>query len=136
MDRAGLSCYAMNPLSLPKTYLLRKKSEYDNVYRRGKRVHGENFSLILLPNNLEHNRLGISIHGQLKGAAKRNRIKRIIREFFRLDRRFLQEKSSRSCELPSMDIVITVRKGFNMEKLADFAGAISSLLDRSSTSFP
>ena len=125
----------MNPLSLPKIFLLRKKSEYDNVYLRGKRVHGENFSLILLPNNLEHNRLGISIHGQLKGAAKRNRIKRIIREFFRLNRRFLQEKSSRSCELPSMDIVITVRKGFNLEKPMDMAVAISSLLDRISQSF-
>ncbi|MDH3391402.1 MAG: ribonuclease P protein component [Desulfobulbaceae bacterium] len=125
----------MNPLSLPKIFLLRKKSEYDNVYLRGKRVHGENFSLILLPNNLEHNRLGISIHGQLKGAVKRNRIKRIIREFFRLDRRFLQEKSSRSCELPSMDIIITVRKGFNLEKLADFTVAVSSLLDRRKHSF-
>ncbi len=125
----------MNPLSLPKTYLLSKKSEYDNVYRRGKRVHGENFSLILLPNNLEHDRLGISIHGQLKGAVKRNRIKRIIREFFRLDRHFLQEKSSRSCELPSMDIVITVRKGFNLEKVSDVAATISSLLDQSSLSF-
>jgi len=125
----------MNPLSLPKIYLLRKKSEFDNVYLRGKRVHGENFSLILLQNNLEHNRLGISIHGQLKGAAKRNRIKRIIREFFRLDGRFLQEKSYRSCELPSMDIVITVRKGFNLEKPADVAAAVSSMLDRSSPSF-
>ena len=124
----------MNPLSLPKTYLLRKKSEYDNVYLRGKRVHGENFSLILLPNNLEHNRLGISIHGQFKGAAKRNRIKRIIREFFRLDRRFLQEESSRSCELPFMDIVITVRKGFILENPTDVAGAISRLLDCSNLS--
>jgi ribonuclease P protein component len=130
MDRAGLSCQAMNPLSLPKVYLLRNKSEFDNVYRHGKRVHGVNFSLILLPNSLEHNRLGISIHGQLKGAAKRNRIKRIIREFFRLDRCFLQEMSSRSRELPSMDMVITVRKGFNLEKLADFAVAVSNLLDR------
>jgi ribonuclease P protein component len=125
----------MNPLSLPKTYLLRTKSDYDNVYLRGKRVHGENFSLILLPNNLEHNRLGISIHGQLKGAAKRNRIKRIIREFFRLDRSFLQEGSSGSSELPFMDMVITVRKGFNLEKQADFATAINSLLDSSSVSF-
>jgi ribonuclease P protein component len=101
----------MNPLSLPKTYLLSKKSEYDNVYR------------------------GISIHGQLKGAVKRNRIKRIIREFFRLNRHFLQEKSSRSCELPSMDIVITVRKGFNLEKVSDVTATISSLLDRCSLSF-
>jgi ribonuclease P protein component len=130
MDRADLSCQAMNPLSLPKVYLLRNKSEFDNVYRHGKRVHGVNFSLILLPNSLEHNRLGISVHGQLKGAAKRNRIKRIIREFFRLDRRFFQEMSSRSRELPSMDMVITVRKGFNLEKLTNFAVAVSSLLER------
>ena len=125
----------MKPLSLPKTYLLRNNSEYDKVYRHGKRVHGVNFSLILLPNSREYNRLGISIHGQLKGAAKRNRIKRIIREFFRLDRRFLQEMSSRSRELPSMDMVITVRKGFNLENLTDFAAAVSSLLDHRNLSF-
>lgn len=128
-DRVGLSCCAMDSLSLPKAYLLTKKSEYTNVYQHGKRVHGENFSLILLPNNSEHNRLGISIHGQLKGAAKRNRIKRIIREFFRLNKRFLQEKSSKSNELPFMDIVITVRKGFSFENPADLAGAVSRLLE-------
>ena len=125
----------MNSLSLPKTYLLRKKSEFDIVYRQGKRVHGENFSLILLPNNLEHNRLGISIHGQLKGAAKRNRIKRVIREFFRLNKHFLQEKSSKSRELPFMDIVITVRKGFSLKNTADTAEAVSRLLERSSHLF-
>ncbi|KPK34421.1 MAG: hypothetical protein AMK70_07495 [Nitrospira bacterium SG8_35_1] len=121
----------MNTLTLPKAYLLRKKSEYNNVYQHGKRVHGENFSLILLPNNGMHNRLGISIHGQLKGAAKRNRIKRIIKEFFRLNRRFLQETSSKSCELPYMDIVITVRQGFSLQSPADVAGAVNRLLDSS-----
>jgi ribonuclease P protein component len=125
----------MNSLSLPKTYLLRKKSEFDNVYRHGKRVHGENFSLILLPNNLEHNRLGISIHGQLKGAAKRNRIKRVIREFFRLNKHFLQEQRTKSRELPFMDIVITVRKGFSLKNTADTAEAVNRLLERSSRLF-
>ncbi|HKJ13257.1 MAG: ribonuclease P protein component [Desulfobulbaceae bacterium] len=119
----------MNTLSLPKAYLLRKKSEFNIVYQHGKRVHGENFSLILLPNGIAQNRLGISIHGQLKGAVKRNRIKRIIREFFRINKRFLQEKSSKSCELPYMDIVITVRKGFSFENPADVAGAVSRLLE-------
>ena len=124
----------MNPHDLPKTYLLREKSEYNNVYRNGKRVHGDNFSLILKPNNITHNRLGISIHGQLKGAVKRNRIKRAIREFFRLNKRFLQEKSSTSSELPFMDIVITVRKGFILENPADVAGAVSRLLDNNNPS--
>ena len=124
----------MTPNTLPKTFLLRKKSEYNNVYQHGKRVHGANYSLILRPNNRAHNRLGISIHGQLKGAAKRNRIKRIIREFFRLNKRFLQEKSSKSCELPFMDIVITVLKGFILENPTAVEGAISRLLDRSKPS--
>lgn len=121
----------MNTLSLPTAYLLRKKSEFNSVYQHGKRVHGENFSLILLPNTLAHNRLGISIHGQLKGAARRNRIKRIIREFFRLNKRFLQENSSKSCELPCMDIVITVRKGFSLDNPADIAAAVNRLLGTS-----
>lgn len=125
----------MSTLELPKTYLLRKKSDYDNVYRHGKRVHGENFSLILAPNNSDHNRLGISIHGQLKGAAKRNRIKRVIREFFRLNKHFIQEKSSTSCELPFMDIIITVRKGFSPENPAEMAKAVKHLLESSCPSF-
>ena len=129
MDRAGLSCKAMNPLSLPKTYLLRKKSEYDNVYLRGERVHGENFSLILLPNNKLHNRLGVSIHGQLKGSANRNRIKRVIKEFFRLNRRFLQDRGHEGCELAAMDIVFTVRKGFRVENPAALAEAVVNLLE-------
>jgi len=122
----------MNTLSLPKAFLLRKKSEYEKVYLHGKRVHGEHFSLILLPNNMAYNRLGISIHGQLTGAAKRNRIKRIIREFFRLHRDFLQEKNAARRTLPFMDIVITVRKGFSLESPVAVAAAIERLLDRGS----
>jgi ribonuclease P protein component len=125
----------MNTLSLPKVYLLRKKREFNKVYQQGKRVHGENFSLIVMSNNSGHNRLGISIHGQLKGAAKRNRIKRIIREFFRLNKSFLQEKSTRSKELPFMDIVITVRKGFSLENPADVAAAVSRLLEKKNPLF-
>jgi len=125
----------MSTLILPKNYLLRKKDEYENVYLHGKRVHGEHFSLILLPNNRAHNRLGISIHGQVKGAAKRNRIKRIIREFFRLNKDFLQEKSPKRSELPFMDIVITIRKGFIQDNPLDLAETISALLDQKVVTF-
>jgi ribonuclease P protein component len=125
----------MSTLTLPKNYLLRKKDEYENVYLHGKRVHGEHFSLILLPNNRAYNRLGISIHGQLKGVARRNRIKRIIREFFRLNKDFLQEKITRRNALPFMDIVMTVRKGFNQDNPADIATAITTLLDQKAPVF-
>ena len=119
----------MKPHSLPKQYLITKKGEYNKVYDQGKRLHGEHFSLILLPNNKLHNRLGVSIHGQLKGSANRNRIKRVIKEFFRLNRRFLQDDEPEGCELPAMDIVFTVRKGFQVENPAALAETVANLLE-------
>ena len=118
----------MKPHSLPKHYLITKKGEYNKVYDLGKRLHGENFSLILLPNNKLHNRLGVSIHGQLKGSTKRNRIKRVIKEFFRLNKDFLQDGEPEGCELPAMDIVFTVRKGFTEENPMALAESITHLL--------
>ena len=85
-------------------YRLRKKSEFQAVYQKGQRIRGDRFQLILVPNNLQDSRLGISVHG-LKGAVKRNRIKRIIREFFRLNRGRMPQ---------SIDLVFAVRKDFSL----------------------
>lgn len=89
-------------LTLPKAALLCRPKEFQAVYRNGKRLRGKEFSLIFMPNGLNLNRLGISVHG-VKKAVARNRIKRIIREFYRLNRQFIS---------PSSDIVIAVRKNF------------------------
>lgn len=86
--------------TLPKTALLRKSAQYDAVYRRGKRIRGHHFSLIFLDNDQGYNRMGISVHG-VKTAVRRNRFKRIVREFFRLNRDFLP---------PAKDIVFAIRK--------------------------
>ena len=125
----------MKTQALPKTYLLRKKGEYHKVYQHGKRIHGNNFSLVLLPNDSGHNRLGISIHGQLKGTVKRNRIKRIIREFFRLNKLFIQESSSTNGTIPFMDIIITVRKGFFLKNPAEVSEAVRLLLEKKTGCF-
>jgi len=118
----------MKRFSLPKHVLLTKPQEYSLVYRKGKRIQGNHFSLIFTPNNKPVNRLGISIHGQLKGAVKRNRIKRIIREFFRTNRTFLQTPTVDGCIAPPMDIVFTVRKGFHLDSPASVEKAVHALL--------
>lgn len=105
--------------ALPKANLLTKPWEYNRVYRQGKRLRGDNFTLLYLPADHATNRLGISIHGQLKGAAKRNRIKRIIKEFYRLNRDFIE---------PAKDIVLTVRKGFTPDSPAEVARVVATLL--------
>jgi ribonuclease P protein component len=127
----------MRKFSLPKDSLLRKPREYNLVYRKGKRIQGNHFNLIFTPNTKQVNRLGISIHGQLKGAVRRNRIKRIIREFFRTNRDFLQTRNKNGCASLTMDIVFTVRKGFRLNSPAEVGNAVYGLIARTgSTNAP
>jgi len=107
---------------LPKTYLLTKPWEYQNVYKAGKRLRGDQFSLIYVVNGKKENRLGISVHG-VKRAVRRNRIKRIIREFYRLNRDFLGS---------GVDIVFAVRGGFALDSLHEVEQAVFNLVKKSS----
>ncbi len=108
----------MKEFTLPKVRLLTKTWEYDRVYRQGKRLRGHNFSLILAANELGGTRLGISVHG-VKKAVQRNRIKRIVREFYRLHRLLLPQ---------AFDIVFTVRPGFTPATPGAVQGAVRQLL--------
>ncbi len=108
---------------LPKSCLLRKKREFDLVYRQGARLYGQHFSLVFLKTDRGFNRLGISIHKKTGNAVRRNRLKRIIREAFRLNRELFPLSS---------DIVFTVRPGCTLDRPADVCRAVRLLL-RTST---
>ncbi|MBA3003176.1 MAG: ribonuclease P protein component [Desulfurivibrio sp.] len=105
---------------LSKAMLLLKPWQYRLVYSQGKRVRGQNFSLIYLPNSTTGNRLGISIHG-VRQAVQRNRIKRVIREFFRHNPGFLE---------PFSDVVFAVRPGFALDSPQEIETAVRALLAR------
>jgi ribonuclease P protein component len=58
--------------------------------------------VLVLPNDISHARIGLSISARAVGnAVERNRIKRVIRESFRL----------REENLPAVDIVVNARSG-------------------------
>jgi len=120
IDQGHVTAEIMNPLSLPKSCLLAKSWEYQKVYKSGKRLKGRYFSLIYAPNDKECNRLGISVYG-VKRAVRRNRIKRIIREFFRHNRNFIR---------PPVDIVFAVREGFAPDSPQEVEGVVNDLLER------
>ncbi|AGF78305.1 ribonuclease P protein component [Desulfocapsa sulfexigens DSM 10523] len=88
------------------------------MYQRGIRRHHKGFSLIFCPNELGYNRIGISIHRKLKGAVKRNRIKRIVRESFRLER---------SLYPVCADIVFAVRPDFSLTSPAEISSTVTEL---------
>ena len=110
----------MKVQALPKSMLLVKPWQYKLVYDQGKRVRGQNFSLIHVPNSTAGNRLGISVHG-VRQAVQRNRIKRIIREFFRHNREFIE---------PFSDVVFAVRPGFVPKSPQEVEAAVGALLAR------
>ena len=103
---------------LPKSCLLRKTGEFNQVYRRGQRLRGNGFALIYLPGDQSGSRLGISVHRKVGNAVHRNRIKRIVRETFRLHREIFPQSS---------DIVFTVRPEFSLDGMHAVRTAVSGL---------
>lgn len=79
---------------------LHHKAQFDDVYRRGRR-HGDTYFLVLaLPNALTIPRLGLSVSAKSVGnSVNRNRVKRLVRESFRMHQR----------ELPAVDLVVNTR---------------------------
>lgn len=69
---------------LPRAARLRKRAEYLEVQSRGRRVHTPHFILLLQPG--ERQALGVTVTRKIAGAVGRNRVKRLWREVFRLNR--------------------------------------------------
>jgi ribonuclease P protein component len=94
---------------------LHNKSDFDRVYKDARRFADALFAIFVRPNQGPNARLGLSIAARIiGGAVRRNRLKRLIRESFRLHQH----------ELPAVDIVINARAG---ARNADNAAIVRSL---------
>ncbi|MGV3112579.1 ribonuclease P protein component [Staphylococcus pettenkoferi] len=70
---------------MKKAYRIKRNKDFQNIYRRGKSVANRQFVVYTRKDaSLEHFRLGISVSKKLGNAVQRNRIKRAIRENFKV----------------------------------------------------
>ena len=108
-------------LDLPRNCRLVRRSEYDVVYREGRRRTSREFTIFLRPNGLEISRFGWSIKKALGNAVRRNRIRRRLREILRLHR---QEIAT------GWDIVIHPRSTAATAKFSPLADELVKLIPR------
>ncbi len=101
----------------PKTHRIRSREEFAAVYDQGMKVIQGPLLVFGRSNQLKHPRLGLSMSRRVGNAVKRNRIKRLLRESFRL----MQH------DLPAgYDFVIVVRPHEPLI-LAEYQRLLSSL---------
>jgi ribonuclease P protein component len=80
---------------------VRRRVEFQQIYKGGTRVSGRYYTLFIQPNRLAVARLGVAATRKLGGAVVRNRAKRLVREVFR-----------RSGIAPGFDIIVVPRREF------------------------
>ena len=93
---------------------LRKSSEFRSVYEGGKRLDGRFMTAFVRRNDSGHHRLGITASKRVaRRAVDRNRMKRVLREMFRLSEMTLQALE------PHYDWVLNAKRSLLKVKLAD-----------------
>ena len=71
-------------LTFRRRHRLSRSLDYQAVYKARKRCQRGPLTIFGRPNQLPHCRLGLSVGRRVGGAVVRNRIKRLLREAFRL----------------------------------------------------
>ncbi|HHU70037.1 MAG TPA: ribonuclease P protein component [Thermoanaerobacterales bacterium] len=71
---------------MKKCYRLTKNSEFKKIYKHGRSIADRYIVLYYLKNELGISRLGVSVRKKIGNSVKRNRVKRLIKEAFRLNR--------------------------------------------------
>ena len=75
--------------SLTKADRILKRREFIQLSESGRRIQNEHFIAVFSPNLRGRSRIGITVTKKVGPAVKRNRIKRFVREYFRLNRHHL-----------------------------------------------
>lgn len=96
----------VRPQAFPPALRIRRKSEFDAAFRDGAACSDPLLVVHARRNGLPHPRLGLAVGKAVGGSVRRNRVKRLLREAFRL----------RRVELPAgHDLVVVARGGEDAE---------------------
>lgn len=83
---------------LPASLRLKSKIRIQQIYTRGRRIHGRTLNILYLPS--DQTRMAVTIGRKTGNAVYRNRQKRRVREFFRTHKSLF----------PAVDVIFHIKK--------------------------
>ncbi len=100
---------------------IRRKKDFLNLYKEGRRFRGRYFNLVYLPSSGRFSRVAVVVSRKVGGAVERNRIKRWMREAFRKNKGLLGEP---------IDVILVARREIREATGADVAAALAGALGK------
>ena len=99
-ERLKSDCATRGRLTLPAQRRLRRKADFDAAYAHGRRFGNGLFGVTAIITDKGGPRLGLAVAVRIAGGGvERNRLRRLIRESFRLHQH----------ELPHVDLIVSAR---------------------------
>ena len=103
------------------TTSLKKNYEFRRLYNKGKSAASKCVVVYCNKNGKAENRLGITVSTKLGGAVQRNRIRRRLKEIYRLNEQILR---------PGYDIVLVARLGSKSAGWSELESTVLSLFGK------
>jgi ribonuclease P protein component len=110
---------ASDGFTFAKKIRLRKRREFLAAQRKGRRHHTAHFIVISAASDATQPRFGVTVSREVGGSVVRNRVKRRVREFFRLRRASV-------CE--AKDWVVIAKRGAEKLSYGDVEEELAAIL--------
>jgi ribonuclease P protein component len=110
----------MRAAGYPKAARLRRRAEFLGVQRDGRRRHTSHLVFVLRFASGARSRLGVTVSKRVGNAVVRNRVKRFLREVFRLRQGHIA---------PALDLVVIAKPGAENLTYAQAAAEFAKGLD-------
>ena len=109
----------MKKYGLAKSSRLLKRADFVSQRGRVRKLYTSNFTVVCRENRAKGTRIGIVTTKKVGNAVRRNKVRRLVREFFRLNREKIKA---------SEDLVVIVRPETRIDRYLDVERELEVLL--------